>query len=63
MQRIERLVDTLQTVPGLHDVTLRSSPVNADSGSTLSGKTYGADSTKAPSAQFSISLTYREASR
>jgi hypothetical protein len=63
MQRIERLVDTLQTVPGLHDVTLRSSPVNADSGSTLSGKTYGADSTKAPAAQFSISLTYREASR
>jgi hypothetical protein len=63
MQRIERFVHTLQALPNLHDVTVSSSPVNADSSSTLVGKTYGADSTKAPAAQFSISLIYREASR
>jgi hypothetical protein len=63
MQRIERFIRTLQAVPGLVDVTLTSSPVNADSTSTLTGKTYAADTAKAPAAQFSISLIFREAAR
>lgn len=61
MQRIEQLMRTLQTLPTVHDVTLRNSPVNADSTSTLSGKTFGPDSTQAPVARFSVELTYREA--
>jgi hypothetical protein len=61
MQRIEAFMQALQTMPGIHGVSLRSSPVNADSRSTLSGKTPGADAANAPAARFSLSLSYREA--
>ncbi|MGE5319254.1 MAG: hypothetical protein ACM3KD_03645 [Hyphomicrobiaceae bacterium] len=61
MQRIENFIHTLQAVPALHDVVLRSSPVNADSASTLSGKTFDAEAPNAPAARFSLSLRYREA--
>lgn len=61
MQRIEHLMRALQSIPTMHQVTLRTSPVNADSSSTLSGKTFGPDSAQAPAARFSISLIYREA--
>lgn len=61
MQHIEAFMRNLQATPTVHNVSLRSSPVNADSASTLSGKTFGADSGKAPAARFGISLLYREA--
>jgi len=61
MQRIEGFMHTLQAMPGVQDVSLRSSPVNADSSSTLSGKTPGADAAGVPAARFSLSLLYREA--
>ena len=60
MQRIERFIHTLRAVPSLHDVALRSSPVNADSSSTLSGRTLNADTTRSAVARFSIEMTYRE---
>jgi hypothetical protein len=60
MLRIERFIQVLQTVPALHDVSLRASPVNADSSSTLSGKTLAPGSADAPTARFSLSLVYRE---
>jgi hypothetical protein len=60
MRRIEEFMQTLQAMPGVHDVTLRSSPVNADSSSTLSGMTLNADAS-APAARFSLSLLFREA--
>lgn len=60
MQRIEGFMHTLQAMPGVHNVSLRSSPVNADSSSTLSGKTLNADVTSAPAAHFSLSLFYGE---
>jgi len=63
MQRIEGFMHTLQAMPGVQDVSLRSSPVNADSSSTLSGKTLNADVADAPAARFSLSLLYREARR
>ena len=61
MQRIERFMHTLQAVPALHDVHLRSSPVNADSASTLSGRTLDAGAGASPAARFSLGLRYREA--
>lgn len=61
MQRIERFMHTLQAVPALHDVRLRSSPVNADSASTLSGRTLDAGVGESPAARFSLGLRYREA--
>jgi len=60
MQRIERFMQTLQAVPSLHDARMTTSPVNADSGSTLSGKAPSADMTQAAVARFSIEMTYRE---
>jgi hypothetical protein len=45
----------------MHDVNLRSSPVNADSSSTLAGKTFGDGDANAPAARFGLSLLYREA--
>ena len=60
MQRIERFMQTLQTVPSLRDVRLRTSPVNADSSSTLTGKTLTGNSATDPVARFSIELSYRE---
>ncbi len=47
--------------PSLHQVALRSSPVNADSSGTLSGKTFDADAPDTPVARFGLSLRYREA--
>ena len=61
MQHIEAFMRNLQATPTVHNVSLSSSPVNADSASTLSGKTFEADSGKAPAARFGISLLYREA--
>src|SRR5512139_1007403 len=61
MQRIEGFMQVLQTMPGIHGVSLHSSPVNADSRSMLSGKTLGGDAADAPAARFSLSLFYREA--
>ena len=60
MQRIERFMQTLQAVPSLHDARMITSPVNADSGSTLSGKAPNTDMTQAAVARFSIAMTYRE---
>lgn len=60
MQRIERFIRTLQAAPAVDTVTLQSSPVNADSASTLSGKTVGGDAVDASAARFSLSLTLRE---
>jgi len=65
MQRIERFMHTLKAIPAVQDVSLSSSPVNADSSSTLSGKTFDASlaesQAEATSARFSLSLVYREA--
>ncbi len=61
MQQIEAFMQTLQATPGVQTVTLRSSPVNADSRSTLSGKTLNADTASAAAARFSLSLRFREA--
>jgi hypothetical protein len=61
MQRIEHFMRTLQASPAVRDVTLRASPVNAESTRTLSGKTLDANAADAPAARFSLSLHYREA--
>jgi hypothetical protein len=60
MQRIERFMQILRTLPSLQDVRMLTSPVNADSSSTLTGRTLNADTTRAPVARFSIEMTYRE---
>jgi len=60
MQHIERFMRALQAAPHVKDVSLQSSPVNADSSSTLAGKTFGADMRKDSAARFSLSLRYRE---
>jgi len=60
MQHIEDFMHTLQAMPGVQAVTLRSSPVNADSSSTLSGKTLNAEASDAPAARFGLSLRFRE---
>ncbi|MDP1928545.1 MAG: monoheme cytochrome SoxX [Thiobacillus sp.] len=60
MQHIERFINALQAIPTLHNVSLQSSPVNADSSQTLSGKTYDPNLADAPAARFSLSLEYRE---
>jgi hypothetical protein len=61
MQRIQHFMQTLRGVPSLHDVRLLSSPVNADSSSTLTGKTLNSQSATDPVARFSVELIYREA--
>ena len=61
MQRIERFMHTLKAAPDVKDVSLQSSPVNADSSSTLSGRTNGNDTLKASVARFGLSLRYHEA--
>ncbi len=61
MQHIEAFMQTLQAMPGVQAVALRSSPVNTDSSSMLSGKTLNADTASAPAARFSLSLRFREA--
>lgn len=61
MQHIDRFMHALQALPAIRDVSLRSSPVNADSTGTLSGRTSDAGTGEAPAARFSISLHYREA--
>jgi hypothetical protein len=60
MQRIEHFIQTLQAVPSLRDARMITSPVNADSGSTLSGKALNADMAQAAVARFSIAMTYQE---
>ena len=59
MQHIENFIQTLQAIPALHNVSLKSSPVNADSSQTLSGKTFDANLADAPAARFSLNLEYR----
>lgn len=61
MQRIDRFMHTLQAVPALHDVRLHRSPVNADSASTLSGRTLDTGANEPHAARFSLGLSYREA--
>jgi Tfp pilus assembly protein PilN len=61
MQRIEDFMQTLQAVPSLHEVRLHTSPVNADSSSSLMGRTLKADATGDSVARFSVELRYREA--
>jgi len=63
MQRIERFMHTLQAAPAIADVSLRNSPVNADSSSTLTGKTFDANLADTPAARFGLSLTYHEGGR
>lgn len=60
MQRIEQFMSRLRNAPGVHAVALHSSPVDADSTSTLSGKTLDPGTAEAL-ARFSVSLLYREA--
>jgi hypothetical protein len=60
MLRIEHFIRSLQSVPALDEVSLRSSPVNADSSGSLSGRTFNADGADAPAARFTLSLRYRE---
>jgi hypothetical protein len=60
MQRIERLIRSLEAVPRVHEVSLTNSPVNADSSSTLSGKTLVASPDGEAAARFSLGMVYRE---
>ncbi|MEW6120729.1 MAG: monoheme cytochrome SoxX [Pseudomonadota bacterium] len=59
MQRIETFMQTLRLAPGVRDVRLRTSPVNADSASVLAGKRQDAQSPDS-AARFSVELDYRE---
>lgn len=61
MQRIQHFMQALRGVPSLADVRLRTSPVNADSSSTLTGKTLNSQSATDPVARFSVELSYRKA--
>jgi hypothetical protein len=61
MQRIEDFMRALRAMPGVLDVSLRSSPVNTDSASALSGKTVNPSAADAPVARFSLRLQYSEA--
>jgi hypothetical protein len=61
MQRIEGFMNTLQGMPGVQHVNLRSSPVNTDSSNMLSGKMLDAGTAGAPAARFSLSLLFRGA--
>ncbi len=56
MQRIDAFMQALRSAAGVSDVQLRSSPINADSASSLSGKTFDMRSETAPAARFSIEL-------
>jgi hypothetical protein len=60
MQHIDSFIHVLQSIPSVQKVSLQSSPVNADSSHTLSGKTFDTDLAGAPAARFSLSLEYRE---
>jgi hypothetical protein len=59
MRRINSLMHTLRAMPAIHSVTLASSPVNADSSSSLSGETVDARLAEHSVARFSLSLSYR----
>ncbi len=61
MQRIERFMRTLRAQPGVEAVNLVSSPVNAASTGTLSGKTIEGPAANAPAARFSVSVSINEA--
>ncbi|MBT9568025.1 MAG: monoheme cytochrome SoxX [Thiobacillus sp.] len=63
MQRIERFMDRLEAEPDIVEVRLSNSPVDTDSRSTLSGKTFGPETADAPSVEFGLSLRYRETPR
>lgn len=60
MQRIEAFMQTLARLPSLDEVRLRTSPVNTNPGSRLTGKTQDGDETSRQSARFSVELRYRE---
>jgi hypothetical protein len=62
MQRIEQFMNRLRGTAGVRAVVLRSSPVDATSTSTLSGKTLDPEAAEAV-ARFSVSLLYREVAR
>jgi len=61
MQRIEHFMQTLGSVPSLHDVQLRSSPVDTGPGARLAGKTQAAGGAPGQAVRFSVDLQYREA--
>lgn len=64
MQRIERFMQTLGRAPSLHQVQLRSSPVDTSPAARLAGKTQIAGTPAAAQAvRFSIDMQYREAAR
>lgn len=60
MERIENFMQALQEIPSIQDVRLETSPVNADSSSTLSGKTFSAEAANAPAARFKLGLIFRK---
>jgi hypothetical protein len=63
MQRIEHFMRTLRSGRAVEGVSLVSSPVNADSSGTLSGKTVEGAAANAPVARFSVSISVREVHR
>lgn len=63
MQRIENFMQTLASVPSLHDVQLRSSPVDTGPGARLTGKTQAAGGAPGQAVRFSVELLYREAAQ
>ncbi|MEW5967593.1 MAG: monoheme cytochrome SoxX [Pseudomonadota bacterium] len=61
MQRIERFMQDLSAMPNLSDVRLRVSPVSADPGGTLAGRTRTPGGTGEQVARFSLEFRFREA--
>jgi hypothetical protein len=59
MHRIEQFMNHLRSTPGIVSVALSSSPVDANSSSSLSGKTLAPDATEV-AARFSLTLRYGE---
>lgn len=60
MQRIETFMQTLARLPSLDEVRLRTSPINTDPGSLLTGKTQNGGDASQQTARFSVELRYRE---
>lgn len=59
MQRIEAFMQTLGNVPSLHDVRLRTSPVDTNPGARLTGKTQPVGSPALQAPRFSLDMRYR----
>ncbi len=61
MQRIEHFMAMLGQVPSLHEVQLRSSPVDTGPAARLAGRTQAAGTSTAQAMRFAIDVQYREA--